>query len=239
MARAQRIVVGKTAIAGVIAAVAGGLALLTPIAALLLLAALAAFVLMRSERAPKLDPRELAGPIFAALIAGALVGLPVAIGVLFTWRLWVEARWSVSETKRLAIAAGRPGETRFFALAHAWLTPLFGLSIVAYTAPHMVVGLPLDLPHVPTWVPMTLGALAALGVFDWAVRQAADWRLGELAPAPAAHMLVHHVVFLLAYGANLDISAGLVAVAAWRLAHAAPLFKPDALSGRETASHFL
>ncbi|MES1156802.1 MAG: hypothetical protein ABUL73_03385 [Alphaproteobacteria bacterium] len=227
MARVQRIIIGRTAGASLIAASAGALALAAPIVALLLLAALAAYVLMRPERALRFNPRDFTGPVFAALIAGALVGLPVAIGVLFVWRLWADTRWSVGETKRLAVAAGRPGETRFIALAHAWLTPAFGLSIVAYTAPHMVVGLPLDLPHVPNWVPLSIGGLAALGVFDWAVRQAADWRLGELAPAPAAHMLAHHVVFLLAYGLTLDISAGLVALAAWRLAHAAPLKLPQ------------
>ncbi|MES1158459.1 MAG: hypothetical protein ABUL42_01050, partial [Terricaulis silvestris] len=103
------------------------------------------------------------------------------------------------------------------------LTPLFGLGVVAYTAPHIVAGLPLDLPHVPIWVPYTAGALAAAALFDWALRCAADWRLGELAPAHAMHLLAHHVIFLLAYGATLDISAGVCAIAAWRLAHEASL----------------
>jgi hypothetical protein len=87
----------------------------------------------------------------------------------------------------------------------------------------MIAGLPLDLPHVPVWVPMLTGALAAGALFDWGLRRAADWRLGELAAAPAAHLLTHHALFLMAFGFSLDVSAGIVAIMAWRLAHAAPL----------------
>jgi hypothetical protein len=150
------------------------------------------------------------------------VGTAAGIGVLFVWRLFADTRYSVREATRLSLAAGRPGDVTWQALAHAWLTPLFGLTLVAFTAPHMVAGLPLDLPHVPVWVPVMTGAAAALAVFDWALRRAADWRLGELAAAPTAHLLAHHIVFLAAYGATLDLSAGVFALAAWRLAQAAP-----------------
>jgi len=98
-----------------------------------------------------------------------------------------------------------------------------GLAIVAYTSPHLVMGLPLDLPHVPVFVPATLGVAAVALMFDWALRRAADWRLGQLASAPAAHLLTHHAVFLIAYALTLDLSAGVVALMAWRLVHAAPM----------------
>ena len=97
-----------------------------------------------------------------------------------------------------------------------------GLGAVADTAPHRVAGLPLDRPHLPLWAVVSVGGLAALAVIDWAVKCAADWRLGELAPAPAAHLLAHHVLFVLAFGLMIDVSAGIVAMIAWRLAHAAP-----------------
>jgi hypothetical protein len=87
----------------------------------------------------------------------------------------------------------------------------------------MIAGLPLDLPHVPVWVPLTAGVLAIGALFDWGLRRAADWRLGELAAAPAAHLLTHHILFMLAFGLMIDVSAGIVALAAWRLAHAVPL----------------
>jgi hypothetical protein len=86
----------------------------------------------------------------------------------------------------------------------------------------MIAGLPLDLPHAPFWIPLAFGVIAAGAVFDWGLRRAADWRLGELAAAPALHLLTHHAVFLLAFGLTLDVSAGVVALMAWRLAHAAP-----------------
>jgi hypothetical protein len=120
------------------------------------------------------------------------------------------------------LAEARPAETTKRALAHAWLTPLFGLSVVAYTAPHLVAGLPLDLPHAPIWVPILVGGAAGISVFDWALRRAAEARLGELATGPAAHLLAHHCLFLLAFGLTLNVSAGVVALIAWRLAQAGP-----------------
>ncbi|MEZ6023874.1 MAG: hypothetical protein R3C16_10795 [Hyphomonadaceae bacterium] len=138
------------------------------------------------------------------------------------WRIIADTRWALLK-RRLAVSAGRPAETSWRDLAHAWTTPLYGLSIVAFTAPHMVAGLPLDLPHLPFWMPTLFGAAAAGLVFDWALKRAADWRLGELAPQPAAHLAAHHLVFLLGFGLMLDVSAGLVALIAWRLAYAAPL----------------
>jgi hypothetical protein len=208
-----------------VAMTAGAVALIAPPVAVLIVACLAAFVLMRREAS--LDLVSLAGPAFAVLIVGAFVGLAGAIGVLFVWRLFADARWSVREAQRLAMAAGRPAETSWKALAHAWATPLYGLTLVAYTAPHMIAGLPLDLPHAPFWIPVAAGVLAAGTVFDWGLRRAADWRLGELAAAPALHLLLHHAVFLLAYGLTLDVSAGIVALLAWRLMHAAPFKLPQ------------
>jgi hypothetical protein len=205
---------------------AGAMALIAPPAALLIVAALGAHVLMRRPT-QRIELVALAGPAFATLTVGAFVGLAGAIGVLFVWRLISDTRWSIHEAQRLAHAAGRPAEAGWKSLAHAWATPVYGISLVAYTAPHMIAGLPLDLPHVPLWIPLVFGVIAAGAVFDWGLRRAADWRLGELAPAPALHLLTHHAVFLLAFGFMLDVSAGVVALLAWRLAHAAPLRQPS------------
>src|SRR5262245_34541170 len=112
----------------------GALALLAPPLALLALAALAAHVLMRGDSV-RVDIAAFAGPVVAALIVGGLIGLAGGVGVIFVWRMVADTRWSVAEAVRLANAAGRPAETTFKSLAHAWLTPLFGLTLVAYTAP--------------------------------------------------------------------------------------------------------
>lgn len=217
-----RVSLTRSGMAVLTAAAVGAAALAAPPIALLMLAALGAFVLMRSEHV-RIDFASLVGPCVAAVIVGAFTGLAGGIGTLFVWRMFADTQWSVREAARLASAAGRPVETTWKSLAHAWLTPLYGLTLVAYTAPHMIAGLPLDLPHVPVWVPMLTGALAAGALFDWGLRRAADWRLGELAAAPAAHLLTHHALFLVAFGFSLDVSAGIVAIMAWRLAHAAPV----------------
>lgn len=209
-----------------IALCVGGASLLWAPLALLIVAALAAHALIRGT-SQRFNIIEAAGPVLAAFVVGAFVGLAGGIGVLFVWRMFADTRWSVNEAVRLAQAAGRPAECAPKALAHAWFTPLYALTLVAFTAPHMIAGLPLDLPHVPLWVPATAGVLALGAVFDWALRRAADWRLGELAAAPALHLLTHHVLFVLALGLMIDVSAGVVMMMAWRLAHAAPLPKLD------------
>lgn len=211
----------RGATAAVAALALGAVALVFPPLALLGLAALAARVILSGE-AVRIDWKLLAGPVVAALIVSAFFGLQGAIGVLFVWRLVADARWSIGEATRLAQAAGRPAETTLKSLAHAWLTPLYGLMLVAFTAPHMIAGLPLDLPHVPSWFVIGAGVLAAGAFFDWGLRRAADWRLGELAAGPAAHLLTHHVIFIIAYGMMIDVSAGVVMLAAWRLMHALP-----------------
>jgi hypothetical protein len=75
-----------------VAMAAGGVALIAPPAALLVVAMLGAHALMRRETS-RVDLVSLAGPAFAALIVGAFVGLAGAIGVLFVWRLVADARW--------------------------------------------------------------------------------------------------------------------------------------------------
>jgi hypothetical protein len=217
----RRIVIGRSASALLIALAAALAAYLLPAAALFILGALAARVVVAGD-IPRIDWYKLAGPALACVIVAAFVGLPGAIGVAFTWRLFSDTQWSVGEARRLAMAAGRPDQCTFTALAHAWTTPLYGLAVVAYTSPHVIAGLPLDLPHVPSVIPLAAGFIAIALVFDWMLRRAADWRLGTVAAAPAAHLAAHHVLFVLAFGAMLDISAGLVALIAWRLAHAAP-----------------
>ena len=213
---------------GLIAAfVVGLMAIASPIAALLALAVLGALALMQTETG-SFDPLTLAGPALAALLVFFCAGEAAAIGVLFVWRLQADASWSVREANRLALIQGRVSETTPRARMHMWLTPLYGLSLVAYTSPHMIAGLPLDLPHVPLWVPMAAAGLALVGFADWVLRAAADWRLGELAGAPTAQVGAHHLFFLLAYGVTGEVSSGLAAMIAWRLAQAVRLGQAQA-----------
>lgn len=198
-----------------LAVAAGALALASPPLALGALALLGVRAIARSST-PRINLASCLGPAIAAFVVGAFVGLAGAIGVIFVWRVFADAKWSLAAARTPAREPRAP-----LLDAQAWLTPFFGVCVVAYTAPHMVAGLPLDLPHVPFWVPLGVGVLALASVLDWALRRAVDWRLGELARAPAEHMLSHHLLFVLALGVGLDVSAGIVALVAWRLASAA------------------
>ncbi len=198
------------ALAAIAALGFGAASSLWPQLGLLCLAALGGCALLR---APSFDLRPLVGPAAAALLVGAFVGLDGAIGVVFVWRVFADVRWSVAHAESL----GARGEK----LWHAWTSPAHGIAMAAYTAPHLVVGLPLDLPHLPLWAPLATACIAGAALFDWALRCAAQWRLGELDGRPAAFLAAHHAMFLMAFGLGFDLSAGVVALAAWRLIHAA------------------
>jgi hypothetical protein len=198
----------------------GASALIAPPVAVLGIAALGARAIM-SGATVRLDVRLLLAPLALGLAIGAMFGLAAGVGMFFACRLFVDARWSVNEAERLARESGRPQDATIASTLHAWLTPAYGLALVAYTAPHMIAGLPLDLPHAPALVPIVAGGLAVGALFDWALRRTADWRLGELCQSQTAHLLAHHIVFVAAFGLTLDVSGGIVALIAWRLAHAA------------------
>jgi hypothetical protein len=217
----------RSGICAAVALLAGALSMLAPIAAMFLIALLCARALMQTKEI-RVDAYALVGPLMAAAIVGVAVGPAGAMGVLFGWRLQADARWSAREAARLAAISGRPSHATPHALAHLWLTPLYGLALVAYTSPHMIAGLPLDLPHVPIWVPVAVAVMACIGFADWALRAAADWRLGELAVGPAMHVLTHHALFFVAYGITGDVSYGVVALSVWRLVQAAPLGETQA-----------
>ena len=198
----------------------GALSVLTPSVALLAVATLAALAVMFA-RVETRALRSLIGPAAAAILVGALWGWDGALGVLLLWRIVSDARWSAGELRRLQ-ARHSDSVDDGIRTAHLWATPLFGAAFVAHTAPHLVLGLPLDLPHLPLWAPLTIGVIAALLLIDWAVRQAAQWRLSGLAMAPFGHALAHHALFLAAFVIAPDLSSGVLAMAAWRLAHALP-----------------
>lgn len=191
-----------------------GLGLIAPSLALFAAAMAGANALFRRDGAPLRFPLSLIGPLGAAALVGALWGLDGAMGVLFVWRVWADARWSQLEARRLGAR-----ETLSAKLA-LWSTPALGIAVAAYTAPHVLAGLPLDLPHVPLIAPIVAGVIAAALLFDWGLARLADWRLGTLARAPGAHLLTHHALFLAAYAISPDISSGLMALIVWRLMHA-------------------
>ena len=198
----------------------GALSMASPSAACLALAIFAALALMFSQIDVR-ALRSLIGPAAAAVLVSALWGWDGALGLLLVWRIVADTRWSAGELRRLQ-AQHTDSVDDGARIAHLWATPLFSAAYVAHTAPHLVLGLPLDLPHLPLWAPLAIGVIAALFVIDWGVRQAAQWRLSGLATAPFAHAFTHHALFLAAFVIAPDLSGGVLAMAAWRLAHALP-----------------
>jgi hypothetical protein len=189
--------------------------------ALAALAAAGAFAIVLARGGVAIDRAALnglAGPALAMLIAGAAWGGDAAVGVFFVWRVVDDARWSARAGGRLAQVSGRV--ERGLARAHYAATPALGLAVAAYSAPHVLLGLPLDLPHAPLIAPLAVGAIAAWALFDWAMRRLADWRLGADDAGATRHALTHHGLFLAAYVASPDISAGLLAMAVWRMSEA-------------------
>ena len=189
-------------------------AILTPIGGLLLLAGLAAGALMAT--APRLSwrPDRLAwGGLIAAAAAGAAAGAPGFVGGLFCWFLADSARAAVRRSAACAGAAPYPVSERLPLI----LVAVFAALLVAAAAPHVVMGLPLDLPHPPMALMVGVGVAYALCAVDAVVRVLARWRLGESRPAQVAADASFHVVVLAGFVLSADVSAGVVALIAYRL----------------------
>jgi len=188
--------------------------------ALGLLCAACALALVLARFGVRIDRRAaltLCGPAFGAACAGATWGLDAAIGLLFAWRVVADARWSADEGRRLARLASGAVDSGMRRL-HYFATPALGIAVVAYSAPHVLLGLPLDLPHVPLIAPLCVGAIAVFALFDWGVRRLADWRLGAANGASVRHALAHHALFAAAFVFSGDVSAGVLALIVWRAA---------------------
>jgi hypothetical protein len=202
-----------------IAMAAMGAALMAPALGLLMLAALAALALAARQpfRTPRLDSLGIVA-LVAMAAAAAAAGLAGATGVLFVWTVIAAAR-------RAAL-----GERLVTGLAAA-----FVICLVAAAAPHVVMGLPLTLPHPPQAAIMILGLAYSLALVDWIVRVLARWRLGEARLVSAVEGAALHAVLLAGFALCPDVSAGMAGLLAFQMARASrfapasvPTFQPQA-----------
>lgn len=196
------------------------LASLAPIAGVLLLAALAAAALMTRRAPMRWRPDALAwGGMIAAAAAAAAAGAPGLVGCLFCWFLADCAKAAISRSAAMTGAGSHPLSERLPLI----LVAAFACLLVAAAAPHVVMGLPLDLPHPPSGLITILGVAYALAAVDWLVRVLARWRLGENGPAPVACDASFHMVILAGFVLSSDVSAGVTALVAYRIAMAMDL----------------
>jgi hypothetical protein len=207
---AQLDVFGVAALGLALSAMAAALA--APALGLLVLAGLSAVAMAGGDggRAIRFDRLALAGcaAVAAAAAAGGLSG---ATGAAFVWFVVDCAR---AQGRRAGSAAAGAMAERL----SRWLAAGFAVLLVAAAAPHVVMGLPLNLPHPPSVMILAVGIVYALATADWTVRVLARWRLGEGRLAPALSPLAFHVLLLAGFGLCTDVSAGLVGLIAYRLA---------------------
>ncbi len=198
-------------------------AFVAPPMGLLVLAALGALGLVSAEQPirPRLDALALTG-LAALAAAAAAAGFAGATGVMFAWFVMESARSQNRRSRALAtLAQGGLAER-----AAIWLAAAFAILLVAAAAPHVVMGVPLNLPHPPVLAIWATGLFYALSVVDWIVRNLARWRLGEGRLAPVAADATFHIVMLAGFALCPDVSAGLAGLVAYRLGL---LLKPEAL----------
>jgi hypothetical protein len=197
-----------------IACLVGLAALTSPPLALVSLAGLGARALIYSRQSPSLV--RSAGPLALALPVTAFCGLSFGVGAVFAWVLIADAL-----RRQREIAAIAETETARPSARHL-ATAAFALIAVAASAPHSAFGLPLDLPRPPAALVWAGAGLVILTVCDWTIRCAADWRLGAFAARTRLHEAGAHALYLCAFVLQSDVSAGLAAMIAWRLAQAQP-----------------
>lgn len=140
-------------------AVAGGLlALVSPLAAALMLLVVC---ILFAASGRSLDGRS--APMLAALwgiaLSGAIWGWEGAVAAALVWRGWAE----------IERAPGTHGLTEppWLAVTYRW-SPLAAALLFRLDAPDVVT--------------IPVAAVAALTIADWALRRLAEWRLGEPQP---------------------------------------------------------
>jgi hypothetical protein len=189
-------------------------ALIAPALGLLVLAALAALALTRPHQpvAWRLGAFEICG-LVAVISAAVAAGLAGATGAAFVWFVADAARACLRDARGIGAGAhGFRGER-----VAVFLAAGFAILMVAASAPHVVMGLPLDLPHPPANLIVLVGVAYSLAVADWLLRVLARWRLGEGALAPAMDAACFHMLLLIGFVASSDASAGLAALMAYRM----------------------
>jgi hypothetical protein len=159
----------------------------------------------------RIDRLALIG-LAASAGGAAAAGLAGAVGALFCWYVVDAAR----QQARVSRATTAGTQTRSEAL-HLWLAAMFAILIVAASAPHMVMGVPLDLPRPPSQLIIAAGLAYSIAVVDWIVRALARWRLGENPWAAFTGEAALHLALLTAFAICADVSAGVTGLVAYRL----------------------
>lgn len=199
---------------------------------LLVVAAIVALAALNGKLvAPRLDRSAMCG--LSLLVLGVLwQGLPGAMGAAFTWLMVDSIRSVFAQSVR--VGQMEPGgDGRNLLRLHLVLVPLFGFSLVAAAAPHVLLGLPLDLPHPPVGVVIALGVITILVCAEAVLRGLTRWRLGEPRWLAAAHDMSWLVLILVAFVLAGDLSAGVMGLIAFRLAFLADLRLPAPHDVRE------
>ena len=183
----------------------------------------AAIALLAATQVGRMRGRSLAWTDFVGaaltLIGAALDGGAGALGGALLWFVLDAVRASAARGRMLA-AAEAPGQA-VRRRAHLWLLAAFAISVVAIRSPHVLLGLPVEIPHPPAALAAALGAALALSIVDWLVRELADWRLGEPRWVSGLNDVATLVAILAAFVLIDDVSAGVMGVLALRLARPA------------------
>ncbi|MFZ4121037.1 MAG: hypothetical protein ACOYKM_05170 [Caulobacterales bacterium] len=199
---------------------------------LLVVAAMVALAALNGKLvAPRLDRSAICG--LSLLVLGVLwQGIPGAMGAAFTWLMVDSIRSVFAQSVR--VGQMEPGGYgRNLLRLHLILLPVFAFSLVAAAAPHVLLGLPLDLPHPPVVAVIALGLMTILACAEVLLRGLTRWRLGEPRWLAAAHDMSWLVLILVAFILASDISAGVMGLIAFRLAFLADLRLPAPREVRE------
>jgi hypothetical protein len=167
---------------------------------------------------------KLYRPLMTWLPLGVVLGvLAMAIGigawtiptVYLYWQWWHYTRQSYGVAQMYRLKTPQSKDNGWEMKAALYLLPLTGILYRSYQDPGEFLHMELRVIPVPLLAVEAVGAVAAVSLVWWAVKQFRAWRVGELPLAYNVYMLSHLAVFGFGYIAISNIDYGWLTINIW------------------------
>lgn len=96
-----------------------------------------------------------------------------------------------------------------------WAVPVWGVISRCAQGWETFLFLPVWLPYTPQWLESIVGVIACGILLAWIAMKLFDWSKGQLAYAPFAFLMSHHLTFFIAYIYIPDITIGWLVANIW------------------------
>jgi hypothetical protein len=154
-------------------------------------------------------------------VGAGVVALAFGVGawtlptIYLYWQWWHYTRQSYGVAQMYRLKTPQAKDSGWEMKAALYFLPLTGILYRSWQAPAEFLGMELRVLPVPLEAVIACGALAAVSLCWWVVKQARAWFAGELPLAYNLYMTSHVAVFGIGYLAIPNIDYGWLAINIW------------------------